>query len=198
VTGPRIENRRRATLLLLALSIGLATVIYLEINDAEPELPLTAATPADRSAAKADTNEPTFSMPPLRSFADVLLRPLFSPTRRPPRDAAAVISSSGFTLIGIVKSAQESHALIEHGKPPHLDRVVEDQDLDGWTVEAILVDRVVLRHADTRLEVKAKDTPPNPTQMNLAPPPTPPIPPKRPAANTTGSIQDNPQAAAPK
>ena len=76
--------------------------------------------------------------------------------------------------------------------------MVEDQDLDGWTVEAILVDRVVLRHADTRLEVKAKDAPPNPTQMNLAPAPTPPIPPKGPGATAAGSIQANPQAAAPK
>src|SRR5262249_23564855 len=126
VMGPRIENRRRVILLLLVICIAIATVIYLEVNDASLESSVGAATPAARGTGKSDGSDPTFSMPPLRSYADVLLRPLFSPTRRPPRDAAAVISSSGFTLVGIVRSLNESHALIEHGKPPRLDRVVED------------------------------------------------------------------------
>ena len=126
--APRMKNRRRASLLLLGLCVGFIAVIYFEINDAAPELPLIAPTPAVRNTGKSDASEATFSMPPLRSYADVLLRPLFSQTRRPPHDATTVISSSGFTLVGIVKSSQESHALIEHGKPPHLDRVVEDQD----------------------------------------------------------------------
>src|SRR5215470_4114728 len=155
--GPRIENRRRVILLLLVICISITTVIYLEVNDASLEPSVSTAAPAARSMGKSGGSEPTFSMPALRSYADVLLRPLFSPTRRPPRDTAAVISSSGFALVGIVRSLNESHALIEHGKPPRLDRVVEDQELDGWTVEAILEDRVILRHADARLEVKAKD-----------------------------------------
>jgi hypothetical protein len=197
VTGPRIEHRRRATLLLLALCIGIATVIYLEVNDAAPDSPENAPTSAARNPGRSDGGEPSFSMPPLRSYADVLLRPLFSPTRRPPRDSAAVVTSSGFTLVGIVKSAHESHALIEHGKPPRLDRVAEDQELDGWTVEAILEDRVLLRHADARLEVKAKDTPPNPAQMNIVQPPPPNLP-KNPVATATSGVQSGAQVPAPK
>ena len=194
--GPRLENRRRATLLLLAISIGITTVIYLEVNDAAPDLPANAPATAARNNGRSDGSELTFSMPPLRSYADVLLRPLFSPTRRPSHDAAAVISSSGFTLVGIVRSSHESHALIEHGKPPRLDRVVEDQELDGWTVEAILEDRVVLRHADTRLEVKAKDTPPSAGQINMMQPPPPPAVLKNPVATATSGT--GAQAPAPK
>jgi hypothetical protein len=193
---PRIDNRRRAILLLLALCIGITIVIYLEVNDAAPDLPVNAPTAAARNTAKNDGGEPSFSMPPLRSYADVLVRPLFSATRRPPHDTPAVISSSGFTLVGIVKSSHESHALIEHGKPPHLDRVAEKQELDGWTVEAILEDRVLLRHADARLEVKAKDIPPNPAQINIVPPP--PAVPKNPVSTATTGIQAGPQAPAPK
>ena len=194
--GPRLENRRRATLLLLALCIGITTVIYLEVNDPVPDLPANTPATVARNIGGSDSSEPTFSMPPLRSYADVLLRPLFSPTRRPPHDGAAVISSSGFTLVGIVKSSHESHALIEHGKPPRLDRVAEDQELDGWTVEAILEDRVVLRHADTRLEVKAKDTPPSPGQINMVQPPPSPAVLKNPVATATSG--PGAQAPAPK
>lgn len=192
----RIENRRRAILLLLALCIGIATVIYLEVNEAAPDLPANAPAAAARNAAKSDGGEPTFSMPPLRSYADVLLRPLFSSTRRPPRDSAAVVSSSGFTLVGIVRSVQERHALIEHGKPPHLDRVVEEQELDGWTVESILDDRVVLRHAGARLEVKVKDIAPYPAQINNVQPPPTVL--KNPVSTATSATQAGPQASAPK
>jgi len=181
------------TLLLLVISISIAAVIYLEVNDASLDSPVSVPTPA-RSTGGSDGSEPTFSMPPLRGYADVLLRPLFSPTRRPPRDAAAVISASGFTLVGIIRSPNESHALIEHGKPPHLDRVVEDQELDGWTVEAILEDRVILRHADARLEVKAKDAPP--VQMPIVQPPPSPNVPKNTVSPATSGVQSRPQAPA--
>ena len=194
---PGIANRGRATLLLLALCIGITTVIYLEVNDAAPDLPVNAPTAATRNTAKNDGGEPSFSMPPLGGYSDVLLRPLFSSTRRPARDAAAVVPSSGFRLVGIVRSAHESHALIEHG-PHRLDRVAEEQELDGWTVETILDDRVILRHADVRLEVKEKDTPPNPAQINLVQPSPSPPSPGSPVATATSGIQSGPQTPPPR
>lgn len=196
--GPRIKHRRRAPLLLLALCIAIATVIYVEVDQAAVEPSASAPTPAARSTGRSDGNQPTFSMSPLRGYADVLARPLFSQTRRPPREAAAGVSSSGFVLVGIVTSPHERHALIEHGKPPHLDRVVEDQDLDGWTVEAILDDRVVLRHADTRMEVKAKDTPPNPAQRNAPQASSGSAATNNAPAAATSGVQPVPQAPARK
>ncbi len=198
MTVLRIKHRRRASLLLLALCIGIATVIYVEVNPAAIEPIANALIPAGRNTGRSDAKESTFSMPPLRSYAGVLERPLFSQTRRPPRETATGVSSSGFTLVGIVTSSHERHALIEHGKPPHLDRVAEDQDLDGWTVESILEDRVVLRHANTRIEVKATDTPPNPPQRNTPQPPSGPITTNNPAPTATSGVQPAPQAAVPK
>jgi len=190
--------RRRATLLLLALCIGITTVIYVEINYSAPE-PANAPTFTSRSTGRDDGSEKlSFSMPPLGSYSEVLLRPLFSSTRRPARGAAAVVSSSDFTLVGIVRSTHESHALIEHGNPHRLDRVVEEQELDGWTVETILDDRVLLRHAGARLEVKAKDTPPNPAQMNVVQPPPSALNPKNPVATATSGIRSGPQTPPPK
>ena len=195
---PGIANRGRATLLLLALCIGIAAVICVEINDATPE-PVSAPRSSSRNTDRNDGSETsTFSMPPLGGYSDVLLRPLFSSTRRPARDAAAVVPSSGFTLVGIVRSAHESHALIEHGNPHRLDRVAEEQELDGWTVETILDDRVILRHADVRLEVKEKDTPPNPAQINLVQPSPSPPSPGSPVATATSGIQSGPQTPPPR
>jgi hypothetical protein len=66
-------------------------------------------------------------------------------------------ATAPFTLVGVVLTAKERHALLEHGQPPHLDRVAEGQEVDGWTLEAVQLDRVVLRRGDNRVEVKAKD-----------------------------------------
>jgi hypothetical protein len=160
VTGRR-TRRRRAPLVLAAIAAALGVLIYFESGPPAIELPANAAAGPDRRADAPGPDGAGFAMPPLRSFAEVLARPLFSPTRRPTLDvqAASDAQSSGFTLVGIVISPGEHHALIEHGQPPHLERLVEGQELDGWTVDAILPDAVALRRADQRLELKAKDAP---------------------------------------
>jgi len=171
VTGRR-RRHRRAPLILAALAVALGLLIYLESRPPAIELPGGAAGGADRRPGAPGPDAAGFAMPPLRSFAEVLARPLFSPTRRPAPDAQAAseAQSSGLTLVGIVISPSEHHALIEHGQPPRLERVVEGQQLDGWTVEAILPDAVTFRRADQSLELKAKDAPPPPQAPQRRPP----------------------------
>jgi len=164
------RRHARAPLLLAALALVLGAVIYVESLDAAraPPAPTARAPePASDAAAAADGR---FAMPPLRSFAEVLARPLFSSTRRPMTGAAPAgdAPGSGLVLVGIVIAPGDQHALIEHGQPPRLERVVEGQEVEGWTVEAILPDAVGLRRADQRLELKAKDAPPG-----AVPPPPP-------------------------
>lgn len=169
MTGRR-KRHRRAPFALAALAAALGALIYLESVPPAIELPADAAAGPDLKPGAPAPETSGFAMPPLRSFAEVLARPLFSPTRRPSLDAPAAgdARSSGFTLVGIVISSGEHHALIEHGQPPRLERVVEGQELDGWTVEAIAPDAVALRRADQRLELKAKDAPP-PAPQRRAP-----------------------------
>src|SRR5205823_2728742 len=52
------------------------------------------------------------------------------------------------------------HALIEHGQPARLERVAEGQVVDGWTIDAILPDRIVIRESEIRQEIRPKDSPP--------------------------------------
>lgn len=174
----------RLRLVLAALCVALLGVIYLETS--QPDIDLTAHPVAQHRVAPAvEGDDATSAMPSLDSLADVLRRPLFSPNRRPPAVSAAAAANAdatGFTLVGVVISPRGSRALIEHGQPPHLDHAREQQEIDGWTVEKILGDRVVLRHAEDRVELKVKDAPP--PQVPGAPIPTaagplaaPPLPP---------------------
>ncbi|HZT89845.1 MAG TPA: hypothetical protein VFA12_17885 [Stellaceae bacterium] len=108
----------------------------------------------DRSGSPA-TPRPVFTMPPPAAFAEVVARPLFSPDRRPGARAEGLPASSAFRLVAIVVSGQDRHALLGVGQPMKVVRVREGQEVGGWTVEAIQPDKVIVRRADLREEVKA-------------------------------------------
>ena len=157
--GARRHRPGRTPLLLAAGCIALAGLIYIELDAPDIEPPAKAAVTAAPAADKRPAQSPSFAMPPLRNFAGVLSRPLFSETRRPPRQPTgpADTRDASFTLVGTILTAQERHALVEHGQPPHIERVKEGQEVDGWTVEQILPDRIVFARGDTRVEIKPKD-----------------------------------------
>jgi hypothetical protein len=160
-TGRR-RTGRRAQIVLGLVCMALAGIIYQELDRPalEPAANAALAPPAVRRS-ETPVAVPSFTMPPLRSYAEVTARPLFSETRRPPPEVSRgpPAQPSSFTLIGIIMSESGGHALIEHGQPPRLERVVEGQELDGWTVESILRSKVVIRYGNTREDIKPKDKP---------------------------------------
>ena len=167
----RVRRRAGAPLLLGALCCALGGLIFFEAEEPVLEPTANAAVQPDRAPAPPPAEEPGFTMPPLNAYAEVLARPVFSESRRPPSAPAAVAEEpqlSSIRLVGIVVSASARHALIEHGQPQKLERIVPGQEVEGWTVEAINADRVVLRRGDSRIEVKAKDmaSPPQPRGAN--------------------------------
>lgn len=153
---------RRAQIGLGLACFALAGLIYEELDRPAIEPAAIAALVRPRpDQAVAPAAAPSFTMPPMRDYAEVVARPLFSETRRPPPEAprGPPVPASSFTVVGIIVSESGRHALIEHGQPPRLERVIEGQELGGWTVESILPGRVVIRHADTREDIKPKDKP---------------------------------------
>jgi len=165
VIGARRHRPGRAPLLLAAGCLALAGVIYIELDAPDIEPPAKAAVAAAPEPDKRPAESPSFAMPPLRNFAGVLSRPLFSETRRPPRrpTGPADARDASFTLVGTILSMRDRHALVEHGQPPHIERVSEGQEVDGWIVEQILPDRVVFARGDTHVEIKPKDPSSPPT-----------------------------------
>jgi hypothetical protein len=195
--------------LLLATCLGLAGVIYVELDQPSIDSMAKAAPAPPRETVAAAGDAPGFTMPPVRAYTEVVERPLFSETRRPSVDSPTAPvdpRSSAFTLVGTIISAHERRALIEHGQPPHLERLIEGQDIDGWSVETIGTDRVILTRADARLEVKVKDEPGPPAPQNQLRRPTANIPAVDPTTgalavqagiNLTGNDQPQPPPPAP-
>jgi hypothetical protein len=156
----RARRHAGAPLLLGALCCALGGLIFFEAEEPVLEPTANAAVQPDRTPATPAADEPGFAMPPLSAYAEVLARPVFSESRRPPSTPAVAAEEpqlSSMRLVGIVVSASARHALVEHGQPPRLERIVQGQEVEGWTVEAINATRVVLRRGDSRIEIKAKD-----------------------------------------
>ncbi len=119
----------------------------------EPE-PEPEPRPAERSA--------DLEMPPLGEFSEIAGRTLFNPTRRPietppPPAKAQIVSPSRFTLIGVLISDGERMALIRRGAAGDYLRVNVGQQVDGWRIENILPDRVIIRKGKTKEDLILKD-----------------------------------------
>lgn len=167
--SPLKRTSRRIQAVLGLACLGLVGLIYRELDRPQIESEAMAASaPAPVASSASTAAIPRFTMPPLRDYAEVAARPLFSETRRPvapdtPRGPVAPPAS--FTLIGIVVSERDRHALIEHGQPPRIERVAEGQQLDGWTIDRILPGKILVRNGNTQEEIKPKDKPPSASQQ---------------------------------
>jgi general secretion pathway protein N len=103
--------------------------------------------PAHRADPTAAPPEAALaSLPPLSSYAAIVERPLFAPTRRPapgaPVATAGPSTEGRYRLIGIVGTAAKRHAFIADGT--RRADLSEGDAFDGWTVKEIGADRVVL------------------------------------------------------
>jgi hypothetical protein len=147
----------------LLLCVALGGIIYVEAVSAPIEVAAEAPLVSSEQGSKFAFDEPRFSMPPLSDYSEVVARPLFSSTRKPspPQSTAANPSeATNLILVGTILG-ETRHALIRHRQTSSVvERIVEGQNVDGWTVESILSDRVVLRRATSRFELKANDKPP--------------------------------------
>jgi len=155
-----LMTRQGVTYALGALCAVLCVVIAYEL--AAPHGP-TVASVAPPLRAPTPPPAAIKTLPAMDTFAEVTERPLFSPTRKPaPLEAVpdAGGNVNGFFLTSIVVDGGQREALIQHGHPPALSRLIEGQSVEGWTVQSIEADRVVLQRAGTAQELKLKDRPP--------------------------------------
>jgi hypothetical protein len=154
---------------LAAVCLIMFAVIAVELMPSGPGVPLTTRAPAPPPDV---ADAPSFTMPSTSTFSEILARPLFSRTRRPAAQAGQLPASSSLTLIAVVISADERHALLGSGQPRKVSRVREGDTIAGWTVEAIMPDKVIVRRADTREEVKPKGLVPVNTTSSVPATPT--------------------------
>jgi type II secretory pathway component PulC len=137
---------------LSAICLIILVVIAVELVPSRPDLSSTTRVLAPLQPDVA--NAPSFTLPPAVAFTEILARPLFSRTRRPSAQAGQLPASSSLTLVAVVISTDERHALLGSGQPSKVARVHEGDTIAGWTVEAIMPDKVIVRRVDAREEIK--------------------------------------------
>jgi hypothetical protein len=156
--------------------IALVWVVYAEISalstDGDPES--GDATPPNLPALKA--SPPLFAVPDEASLRAILERPVFSETRRPsggPDDPKT--TQTDFTLAGVVISAGERSALIHPAQSKVIQRLKEGDDIGGWMLVEIALDRIKVRRGAVETEILidyAASAPPGPRTETRKPKPT--------------------------
>ncbi|MGF1631835.1 MAG: hypothetical protein ACFCUT_20350 [Kiloniellaceae bacterium] len=138
----------------------------------QPLPPLPDAVPLiatiEIAAGPGAAPEPGLRMPPRNTFAQLATRPPFSPSRRPPRakpapvpvvqkqeqEAPRPVDEPQVTLVGIVINADKSIAMVRKTGVVELLRLGKGETLDGWLVEGVLPNRLVLSHGEKLLELE--------------------------------------------
>ncbi len=204
----RGRGGRRPSALLIGLCLILGGVIYLELSigpspPAASPIPIAPGRPEPAVLLVADRG---FTMKPLDDFSEIARRPLFIPSRRPlppdtepPRPGPRKGERHRFTLKGVVIVGDERMAVLQRRRSRTVLRVVEGQQFDGWLVEAIMADRVVLRQGETREEVALRDifyAPPR-GKVRKAEPGTPTAPAAKRVSPTEAGEQDRPAGRPP-
>lgn len=166
------SNHRRSILpsLLAGAGLVMACIVNAEVR-ARPVIEDVASSPVKAAAVLNASPARRQDMPEKGRFASIVQRPLFSPTRRPNSEEAAaspVAPILNVTLNGIVISSGEPFALIKASTVESLTRLMEGDQIAGWTVARIEPDRVVVRQGNIEQEVLldfGAAAPPSPTTM---------------------------------
>lgn len=146
-------------ILLFLVCTTLAGIVHLELSGGDDALGPTTVQESPASRPKPSSQEPaSFAMAGIENYREVVERPLFLRNRRPPPEEQRgnVVQPSSLVLIGLIIVRDGRRALIQHGEPPRLQRVTVGETIDGWNVESILADRIVVRHGDSEEELKLK------------------------------------------
>ena len=150
----RNRTRARFAWLLGVAFIALVFVIYAEISVLLTNDGLESEDIASPNPSTPISSPPLFAMPDRASLAMILERPVFSETRRPSEDpAGAQAPATDFTLAGVVISASERSALVKSGNGGMIQRLKEGDDIGGWMLEEIALDRIKIRRGAVEAEV---------------------------------------------
>ncbi len=140
------SSRGWTTAGLLGLCLSLGVVVAFELWGSIPIAPqVTAAARPGLDMAQA-TDLPVFEPPSPDRYADIIERPLFSPTRRPfvpdtneaPVEAPVQAEPAvPLELIGVLITTERRAALVQPQGESKASWVREGERFAGWSIEAI-------------------------------------------------------------
>lgn len=157
--------------LLLGVCLALAAFVYGQMQTPPPgpapwsgpgggngEAPPLPALPA----------QPRYALGPVEDFSEVLDRPLFSPTRRPPAEGAVAIASSEpeleVTLVGVIISSEEQIAIVKPKDGSRFLRLSVGDSFQGWTLDSIEPSRITFHRGNIEEHIELTYDLPPPVQ----------------------------------
>jgi general secretion pathway protein N len=158
-------NGRTGHVVLLLICLGLVTVAYGELGRRAAG-PSSSSPSSSSNAAGARDTVPAlppaavFRMAPRREFRETLARPLFAATRRPPpketepepeKVEPAPVKAR---LLGVIITPEGRTALVSLPTASDIVQLTIGQRLEGWSLEQILPDRIILRRGALTQEVE--------------------------------------------
>jgi hypothetical protein len=175
---------------LAAICAVLGAKVYDEWLGLQQPVTIEAPVAATGDAPASLPLGPSLTTPGEDSFAAIIERPLFSPSRRPAEAAPAPApetvaaapaeASLDFVLVGTIVSGDERVALVETKGDGKIVQVRERGEVLGWTALLIEDGRVVFRRgrAEEELVLRYED----PVPSDKIPPPPKPVRQAEPAA----------------
>jgi type II secretory pathway component PulC len=140
--------------LLAVAFVVLVFAIYAEIRILLTNDGLASDDAAPQNPSAPISSPPLFAMPDRASLAVILERPVFSETRRPSENPANVqATATDFTLAGVVISASARSVLVKPGNGGMIQRLKEGDDIGGWILEEIALDRIKIRRGAVEAEM---------------------------------------------
>ncbi|KFI23351.1 pilus assembly protein PilZ [Nitrosococcus oceani] len=158
-------NHRALAFLLAGLCLLVVVVIALEARypfQLEQEERVAPANPNLADLVPTQERGEEIALPPLGNYEEIVARPLFRPSRRPPDPEKAAAEEARkkameeaerlkshvkdlFILSGVVVTAEKTVALLQDIKNNKSLRVSEGERLEGWKVQQIFPNRVLFR-----------------------------------------------------
>lgn len=154
----------RAVVLLIALSAGLALLVASQLYGT-PEAGPPEPSPSPAPVTTAGTALPKIVYADKRAYARINDDNLFGPERLPPIEEARpgpklqprpAAGLPGFELKGVVITPKGRYALLKLRGKSDYRKVVKGETVEGWVVDAIESDSVLVKKQGTSSVVKLK------------------------------------------
>ena len=162
----RYDRRYLMAILLVLAAVSLMAVIGTEIGWGQRiSLPTPVSKPQQTKVALAPL-QPEFSLPPLeQTYTEVLVRPLFVPSRRPPPvpppppPVVPAMLKGQFMLVGVILTKEKNIALLREIANGKISRVEQGKEINGILVASMEKEKVILKQWDDKEELVMKIQP---------------------------------------
>ena len=149
---------------MLVVCMALAPVIAVEVfvigSDSDASLVgITASTTASLNESQAGST--ALQIPPVVAYHEVVERPLFTSSRRPPEEPEETVESvrsvqlaGKWKVTGIVVAGDDSFAHVEGIRDRKTVRLKNGALLDGWKLEEIAPNQIVFSSGTDRVALR--------------------------------------------